>query len=51
MLKKLMVCVFPGVEEVLASFLLFVRVLISEDFPTLDLPIKANSGIFFAGQL
>ena len=36
--------VFPGVEEVIASFFLPVSMLISEDFPTFDLPMNANSG-------
>lgn len=36
--------VFPGVPEVIASFLLLHSMFISEDFPTLERPIKANSG-------
>jgi hypothetical protein len=36
--------VFPGLEDVLASFLFLQRELIKEDFPTFDLPIKAYSG-------
>ena len=35
---------FPGVEDVLASFFLPVNMLIKEDLPTFDLPMKANSG-------
>ena len=41
--------VFPGVEEVIASFFLPVSMLISEDFPTFDLPMNANSGNLAAG--
>ena len=45
-----MSCVLPGVDEVLARVLLPQRVFIRELFPTLDLPIKAYSGIFGVGQ-
>ena len=38
-----MSCVFPGFTAVFASSLRFVSILIKEDFPTLDLPIKAYS--------
>jgi len=48
--KKLIVCVFPGVEDVFANLLLFVRRFINDDFPTLDLPINANSGVSFVGH-
>ena len=41
--------VLPGVEDVIASFRFPHRVLISEDLPTLDLPMKANSGNFRFG--
>ena len=43
MLKWLIVCVLPGVDEVLASFLRLVNMLIKDDLPTLDLPINATS--------
>jgi hypothetical protein len=39
-----------GVEEVFASFLWLVMVLISEDFPTFDRPINAYSGKSGSGQ-
>jgi hypothetical protein len=39
-----MACVFPGVADVFANPFLLVIMLMREDFPTLDLPIKANSG-------
>ena len=45
-----MVCVFPGVLETLASSFLLVIRLINEDFPTLLLPINANSGNSVFGQ-
>ena len=45
-----MVCVLPGVDEVFANPFLPVSILMSEDFPTLDLPIKANSGNPSEGQ-
>ena len=35
--------VLPGVADVLASLLTPHKVLMSDDFPTLDLPMKANS--------
>ena len=41
--------VFPGLLEVIASFLLLHSMLIRDDFPTLDLPMKANSGNFCFG--
>ncbi len=40
----------PGSLETCASFLLFVIMLISEDLPTLDLPMTANSGYLGGGQ-
>src|SRR5258705_7528585 len=45
-----MVWVFPGRFEILAKFLRPVSILISEDLPTLDRPIKANSGLSGKGQ-
>ncbi len=45
-----MVWVLPGLEEVCASAFLSVRRLISEDLPTLERPIKANSGSSGAGH-
>ena len=42
--KRLISLVFPGVEEVIASFLLPQSMLIRDDLPTLDLPMRANSG-------
>jgi hypothetical protein len=36
--------VFPGVWEVFASFELEQSMLIREDLPTFDRPMKANSG-------
>jgi hypothetical protein len=42
--KKLISLVRPGVFEILARPSLFVRRLIKEDLPTLDRPMKANSG-------
>ena len=46
-----MVCVLPGVTEVLASFFELVSMLIKDDLPTLDLPMKANSGLSGGGHL
>ncbi len=43
-------CVLPGLEDVLASFVWLVSILISEDLPTLERPIKAYSGRVGAGQ-
>ena len=47
--KWLTSLVLPGVEEVIASLLLPHRALMSEDLPTLDLPMNANSGSFLRG--
>src|SRR5512143_185613 len=47
--KKLIVCVLPGWELILARFFRFTRVLISEDLPTLDFPAMATSGRFPGG--
>src|SRR5690606_39327019 len=49
--KWLMSCVFPGFPEVLASCFLPVSMFIREDFPTLDRPIKAYSGMGSEGHL
>ena len=46
-----MVCVLPGFEDVLAKFLLFVSMLMRDDLPTLDRPIKAYSGLSGVGHL
>ena len=43
--------VFPGVADVLASFLLLVSILIRLDLPTFDLPMKAYSGLLSAGHI
>ncbi len=45
-----MVSVFPGVELVFAISLLWTRVLISEDFPTLLRPTNAITGRLSAGR-
>ena len=45
-----MSCVLPGVEEVLANPLFPQSALIKELFPTLDLPMKAYSGMFGVGH-
>lgn len=37
--------VLPGVDDVFASLFLPVSILIRDDFPTLDLPVKAYSGL------
>jgi hypothetical protein len=44
MMKKLISWVRPGVELVLTRCLRLTRVLISDDFPTLERPVKAISG-------
>ena len=46
-----MSCVFPGVAEVLASFSLSQIRLITDDLPTLLLPINAYSGLSGLGHL
>ncbi|MGK0488973.1 MAG: hypothetical protein ACJAXB_002163, partial [Candidatus Endobugula sp.] len=48
--KWLINCVLPGLPEVLAKFLRLVSILINEDFPTLDLPINANSAFSAGGH-
>ena len=42
-------CVLPGVWEVLANLELPVSMLMRELLPTLDRPMKANSGSFRCG--
>jgi hypothetical protein len=42
--------VLPGLTDVFASPVRFTSILINDDFPTLDLPMKANSGILVLGQ-
>src|SRR6478752_4669706 len=49
MTKKLSSWVFPGVAETLASASLLVSMLIIDDLPTLERPMKANSGRFQSG--
>src|SRR5690625_1390448 len=44
-----MVLVLPGLPLVLAKPLLFTKVFISDDLPTLDLPAKAISGSLSSG--
>ena len=51
MMKWLMVIVLPGVEDVFASCFLLVNILINEDLPTLERPMKAYSGLLAAGSL
>jgi hypothetical protein len=41
--------VLPGLLDVMASFLFLQSMLISDDLPTFDLPMKANSGNFCFG--
>jgi hypothetical protein len=50
MMKWLMSCVFPGALDVFARFFLLSNMLIKEDLPTFDRPIKANSGSVGLGQ-
>lgn len=46
-----MVCVLPGVDDVLARLFRFVSIFIKDDLPTFDRPMKANSGLSGAGHL
>lgn len=48
--KKLNNFVFHGIFELLARSLTFTNILIKEDFPTLERPKNANSGIFKFGH-
>jgi hypothetical protein len=43
--------VLPGLPEVFASFLLPTIMLINEDFPTFDRPMKAYSALLSVGHL
>lgn len=43
--------VFPGVDDVLANFLLLVNMLIRLDLPTLERPMKAYSGFVSFGHI
>ena len=45
-----MVCVLPGVCDTLANDFRLVSILINDDFPTLERPIKAYSGLSASGQ-
>jgi hypothetical protein len=45
-----MIFVLPGVDEVCANLLLLHNIFISDDFPTLLRPMKANSGNIGFGQ-
>jgi len=47
----LIICVLPGVLDVLASFDWLVSIFISDDLPTFDRPIKAYSGLSGLGHL
>jgi hypothetical protein len=49
--KWLINCVFPGVPEVFARFFFPVNILINEDLPTFERPIKANSNFSSVGHL
>jgi hypothetical protein len=49
-MKWLIVLVLPGLTDVLASLDHPVSKLISEDLPTLDLPMNPNSGFAEEGQ-
>ena len=42
--KKLINCVCPGVAETFASAFAPASMLSSDDFPTFDRPMNANSG-------
>ena len=49
MIKWFISRVLPGRDEVFAKFLCRHSMFISEDLPTLDLPMNANSGNFCLG--
>ena len=51
MINWLISRVFPGVELVFASPLWLQSILMSDDFPTLLRPMKANSGLVSAGHM
>jgi hypothetical protein len=42
--------VFPGVPDILASFRRLQSIFRSDDFPTLERPMNAYSGLLGAGQ-
>ena len=42
---------FPGFPDVFARFFLAVNILINDDLPTLERPIKAYSGMAVLGHL
>jgi len=46
-----MSCVLPGVCDVLAKPFLATSILMSDDLPTFDRPIKAYSGFTGGGNL
>ncbi len=46
----MIICVFPGVPDVLAKPAWRVSILMSEDLPTLERPMKAYSGLSGLGQ-
>ena len=48
--KKFNSCVLPGVLDVCANFDLFVTEFNSDDFPTLDRPIKQTSDSLSGGK-
>ena len=50
-MKWLMSKVLPGFDDVLAKALRLVSILIRLDLPTLDRPIKANSGLVSFGHI
>jgi hypothetical protein len=49
-MKWLMSLVLPGSEEVLARLFIPISIFMREDFPTFDLPMKANSGCSVTGH-
>ena len=51
MVKWFINCVLPGVADIFASLLLLQSMLISDDLPTLLLPMNANSGLSGSGHL
>jgi hypothetical protein len=49
-MKWLIVLVLPGCPDVFASLDQPVIILMSDDLPTFDLPINANSGLEDSGH-
>jgi len=49
-MKWFIICVFPGFVEILANPFVWDITLIKEDFPTLERPIKAYSGLSGLGH-